>query len=95
MTDAAIYNRFDAATHNMTKWNVEHTDTFAGEANYSWVVRESFDMPDDATQRQIVRKAKELIGETGNPHRTDHYNGDTYQLDYPGRCVRTFIVAEY
>lgn len=79
----------------MTIWTVEHTDTFAGEANYGWVNRQTFEMPEDATQRQIVRKAKELIGETGNRHTTDYHNGDTYQLDYPGRCVRTFIVAEY
>lgn len=26
-------------------YNVEHTDTFAGEANYSWVVRKSFEAP--------------------------------------------------
>lgn len=76
-------------------WNIEHTDTFAGEANYSWVIRHSFQMPEGATQREIVRKGKELIGETGNRNTTEFYNGDTYQLDYPGRCVRSFITAEY
>ena len=79
----------------MTVWNVEHTDTFAGEANYSWVIRKSFEMPENATQRQIVRKAKELLGETGNRARVEYYNGDTYQIDYPGRCVRTFVTAQY
>lgn len=79
----------------MTTWSVEHTDTFAGEANYSWVKRAAFEMPEGATQRQIVRKAKELIGETGNRNTTAFYNGDTYQLDYPGRCVRSFVVASY
>lgn len=79
----------------MTIWNVEHTDTFGGEANYSWVRRATIELPDDATQHAIVRAAKAAIGETGNPNRTDYYSGDTYQLDYPGRCVRTFIVAEY
>lgn len=78
-----------------TVWNVEHTDTFAGKANYSWVVRARLELPADATQRQIVAAAKAAIGETGNRNTTDFYNGDTYQLDYPGRCVRTFIVAEY
>jgi hypothetical protein len=79
----------------LTTWNVEHTDTFGGEANYSWVNRASFEMPEHATQRDIVRKAKELIGETGNRNTTDYYNGDTYELNYPGRCVRTFITAQY
>ena len=65
----------------MTVWNVEHTDTFAGEANYSWVKRASFEMPDNATQRQIIRKAKELMGETGNRATVEFYNGDTYQIN--------------
>lgn len=79
----------------MTTWTVEHTDTFGGEANYSWVIRDCFDMPDDATQKQIVRKAKELIGETGSRAKTEYYNGDTYELRYPGRAIVTFIVANY
>lgn len=75
-------------------YNVEHTDTFAGEANYSWVVRKSFEAPADASTPLLVRRAKALIGETGSRTRTDDL-GDTIQLDYPGRCVRTFITAEF
>lgn len=28
----------------MEKWNVEYTDTFAGEANYSWVRRATIEV---------------------------------------------------
>ena len=76
-------------------WNIVHTDIFAGEANYSWGIRKSFEMPENATQRQIVRKAKELLGETGNRARVEYDNDGTYQIDYPGRCVRTFVTAQY
>lgn len=71
-------------------YQVEHTDTFAGEANYSWVIRERLELSAECAEREIVRQAKALIGETGAPHRKTSY-GDMIQLDYPGRCVRTFI----
>lgn len=74
----------------MTKFTVEHTDTFGGEANYCWVVRETIELPDNATQRQIVRAAKAAIGETGARCVTDNY-GDEIRLNYVGRCVVTFI----
>jgi hypothetical protein len=34
-------------------WNVELTDTFGGEANYSWVRRDQLELPADATDRQV------------------------------------------
>ena len=43
---------------------VEYTDTFAGESNYSWVVRKAF-ICEGMTDRQIIRKAKSLIGING------------------------------
>lgn len=44
--------------------NVEVTDTFGGEANYSWVRRYSFPC-DNLTDRGIRRKAKKVAGYTG------------------------------
>lgn len=35
-------------------WSVELTDTFAGAANYGWVRRDQLELPDTATDRQIV-----------------------------------------
>ena len=42
----------------MMKAQYELTDTFAGEANYSWVKRTDVLLPDDKSILSIVRKAK-------------------------------------
>lgn len=43
----------------------EYTDTFGGEANYSWVKREDVDLPANTTNRALVRAAKKWAGLTG------------------------------
>ena len=50
---------------NILTYDVEYTDTFGGEANYSWVRRASFTGPDDMPQREVMRKARALVGLTG------------------------------
>ena len=50
---------------NMMKVSVTQTDTFGGEANYSWANRYEFIIHNTASQRNIVRKAKALAGMTG------------------------------
>lgn len=63
------------------QYDVEFTDTFGGEANYSWVRREVVTMPetthygyDGATnyakankafERELMRRAKAAVGLTG------------------------------
>lgn len=63
------------------KFEYEYTDTFGGEANYSWVKRGSVTMPDlthygyDGSQgyfkanrtfnRELVKKVKAALGLTG------------------------------
>jgi hypothetical protein len=47
------------------KVNYEHTDTFGGEANYSWVKRGTIEMPEDASDMKIVRRVKKALGLTG------------------------------
>lgn len=65
----------------MHQYDIEFTDTFAGEANYSWLKRETVTMPelthygyDGGTnyskankvfERELMRKAKAAIGLTG------------------------------
>lgn len=49
----------------MAFYTAEHTDTFAREANYSWVTRKVIQCPENASDRQIVKKAKEALGMTG------------------------------
>ena len=53
---------------------VTHTDTFGGEANYGWVNRHEFIINKGASQRNITRKAKALVGMTG-------VKSDTYDYD--------------
>ena len=50
---------------DMLIYHVEYTDTFGGEANYSWVRRASFEGPIDMPQRAVMRKARALVGLTG------------------------------
>lgn len=72
---------------------VEHTDTFGGDANYSWVNRRSFEMPDDATDRQVVRRAKAELGLTGVRCYKDDWS-DTIRLRLVGMCQVVFITFE-
>lgn len=45
------------------KWYLQVTDTFGGEANYSWVDRQ--ELPGKTTERGVVRRLKRMMGITG------------------------------
>lgn len=45
--------------------DIEYTDTFSGEANYSWVKRQTVEMPENATNRMILRRAKKEMQLSG------------------------------
>lgn len=51
---------------------VELTDTFNGEANYSWIRRWEFDCK-GMSDYQIMRKVKKLIGWNGVQTKKDEY----------------------
>lgn len=88
------------------KYAVEYTDTFAGEANYAWVHRYTLDMPelthygyDGSTNyakvnktfnRELMRKAKALVGLTGVRGTTNHY-GDMIEFKPRNMCTVLFI----
>ena len=75
-------------------WNVELTDTFGGEANYSWAQREQLELPADATDRQIVTAAKAALGLTGTRcRRFDH--GEGFELRPCGSCTVAFVLPSY
>ena len=77
-----------------TLWQAELTDTFGGEANYSWVTRETFELPADATARQIVTAAKAALGLTGCRCRTfDH--GEGFELRPSGSLTVAFVLPCY
>jgi hypothetical protein len=60
-----IDSYFITRNNKMMKVTVTQTDTFNGEANYSWANRYEFAINSGASQRNIVRKAKLLAGMTG------------------------------
>lgn len=81
-------------TEKMVKWEAEYTDTFSGEANYSWMTRKEFELPENASDLAVVRKAKALIGLNGvSCKRMDM--GDTIALYPCGCCTVLFITPIY
>ena len=44
---------------------VEYTDTFAGEANYSWVKRATIRLDGSLSDKQVLAQAKKLMGLSG------------------------------
>lgn len=52
---------------------VEVTDTFNGEANYSWVRRDEIRGLENKSDLAIVRHVKKLIGWAGVRCKTDKY----------------------
>ena len=59
---------------NKGAWHLEVTDTFSGEANYSWVDRATGS--GSLTDRGVVRALKALMGITGQRAEVDNYGDD-------------------
>jgi hypothetical protein len=70
--------------------NIEVTDTFNGEANYSWVRRHTLDMMDTLSNYSVVRRAKAAVGWNGKRCTTVNY-GDMIELRPYGVCQVCFI----
>jgi hypothetical protein len=71
-------------------YKVEVTDTYGGEANYSWVRRYEFHVPLGTTTREIVRRAKALASWTGHRCETSDY-GDQIDVRPRGMAQVMFI----
>ena len=80
----------NTTTKKMLTVRCEATDTFGGQANYSWVRREQFEVPYETSHLAIVRKAKLLLGYTGARCQRSDF-GDTIELRPYGRCQVIFI----
>ena len=63
----------------LNRWDVTVTDTFGGEANFCWRNDYNFELPEGATNRQVVIAAKRAAGWTGMKCDTDNY-GDSFTL---------------
>jgi hypothetical protein len=68
----------------------EMTDTFGGEANYSWVKRgEIFTLP-SASERSLVRAVKKALGLEGIRCKRETW-GEQIVLRPVGTCTIVFI----
>lgn len=73
--------------------HIEYTDTFGGEANYSWVYRHSATVPDHMSDLALVRYAKKYLGISGV--RCDRQSwGDLIELRPRGMCTVVFLTFE-
>lgn len=75
-------------------YNLELTDTFGGQANYSWCNRETIELPDTASDRQIIMAAKAALGLTGTRCKRSDY-GECIELKPVGACAVAFIMPCY
>lgn len=78
----------------MQNFKVEYTDTFGGQANYSWCDRETVSLSDCATDRQIVLACKEAVGLSGVKCDREEC-GETIILRPRGLCTVMHIDPQY
>ena len=71
------------------KFQIEHTDTFGGESNYSWVRRHNGESGKDS-DLSVIRAAKKILGWQGIKCRVDNY-GDNLAIYPAGICQVAFI----
>jgi hypothetical protein len=72
------------------RFDVEYTDTFGGEANYCWVRRATIEVPREASQALIMRRAKAAMGLSGDSGRTES-EGDGYRFVPYHSCTVLFV----
>ena len=75
----------------MIYMQVELTDTFGGEANYSWVNRKTILVDENISDLKAVRLAKKAVGITGLKCKRENY-GDEIRLDIVGANLVCFII---
>lgn len=74
-------------------YKVEYTDTYNGEANYSWVRRAEFAAPPNCPNLTLIKRAKHLMGLEGLRGRTESLGyGLRYQPSNSGTVL--FILWE-
>jgi hypothetical protein len=74
------------------QFNAELTDTFCGEANYSWVKRVTFEAPSNAKTSLLVRRAKRALGLMGRHYVHDY--GEEVKLTFGRDCIVAFIFPD-
>ena len=72
-------------------WDVEYTDTFGGEANYSWVRRATIGFRKGESKYGLMRRAKAAVGLAGVRGRVDH-QGDRVEFRPFKHCTVMFVI---
>ena len=75
-------------------FDLELTDLFGGQANYSWVQREELSLSDGASDLAIVRAAKKAMGLSGVRCRREDL-GELIALYPSGSLTVLFISPRY
>lgn len=89
------YELKEVKTEKQTaQFQFEYTDTFGGEANYSWVRRKDVTFSADISDRALVCRAKAWAGLSGHPCRTENM-GDLIAIYPQGSCTVLFIQTIY
>ncbi len=78
----------------MLTYEVVHTDTFGGEANYSWVRKAEITVPHYTSRYQLVRDAKKAVGTNGVWSMTEEHGDDLTIVYRAAKCVITFITLK-
>lgn len=76
------------------KYICEHTDTFGGEPNYSWVQREELTLSDNVSDLSLVRAAKSALRLSGVRCQRSKV-GESIELRPYGYCSIIFINPVY
>jgi hypothetical protein len=74
----------------MYKYNIEITDTYGGESNYSWVQRLNVE---SKSMRGAITKAAKHFGYKG--FRLDCWSGDFASYKLQGACIIAFVTESY
>jgi len=74
-------------------YQAEYTDTFGGEANYSWVRKKTFAAPANASNSTLLRRAKKALNIDG-VFRLAVDTGDMLRYNEPGMNCCLFIIVQ-
>ena len=72
------------------KFEAVLTDTFGGDANYSWVRRFAFEAPVGVSDLALMRRAKKGLDMSGSRGRRETW-GETLVFRPYGACVILFV----
>jgi hypothetical protein len=74
--------------------DVEYTDTCGGEANYSWVRRETLELPSGLSDAMVMRRAKAAMGLSGVRGRS-YSHGDMWEFRPYRSATVMFATVRY